>query len=288
MSKPFFKWVGGKTQLLPDLTRLIPVTPGTYYEPFIGGGSSFFYFHSLKRFKRAILNDVNPELINCYTMVRDRLPELIDGLTIVAANPEWNTLPYFLSMRGSAPSDQIGRAVRFLYLLKTCFNGLWRVNQAGKFNTPFGYYKNPTLCDPERLRACSEALQTAELRLGDFSSAIKDAEPGDLVYFDPPYVPVSKTSNFTAYAGGFGPEQQEALAKAFRDLVDRGVVCVESNSDAPTVRELYQGFQFNVVQARRNINSDGEKRGKINELVIVGAPTDMRLSEMSTVFDSLD
>lgn len=288
MARPFFKWVGGKTQLLGDLTRLVPPTIGTYYEPFIGGGAAFFHFQSLKRFQRGVLNDVNPTLINCYTVVRDRLPDLIEGLEQVRANPQWNSPEYFYAKRAEEPTDSIERAVRFLYLLKTCFNGLYRVNRKGQFNTPFGKYANPKLYTESDLQACSEALQGVELRLGSYRDAVVDAQPGDVVYFDPPYVPVSATSNFTAYAGEFGPEQQRDLAQLFLELVERGVTCVESNSDAPLVRELYQAFQLNVVGARRNLNSDGAKRGQINELVVVGLPGSTELTEMLTVFDTLD
>jgi DNA adenine methylase len=284
MAKPFFKWVGGKTQLLGDLTQLIPATEGTYYEPFIGGAATFFHFQALKRFRRAVLNDVNPEIINCYTMVRDQLPWLIERLDLVQAQP-WNTSEYFYNMRASKPSQPIDRAVRFLYLLRTCFNGIYRVNRKGEFNTPFGKYANPRLYNAADLKAASEALQGVELRLGGFRAAVYDAQPGDVVYFDPPYVPVSKTANFTAYAGEFGPEQQQDLANLFQELVQRGVTCVESNSDAPLVRELYRNFPLTVVGARRNLNSDGAKRGPINEIVVVGSAFVSKPRDIPTVFD---
>ena len=284
MARPFFKWVGGKTQLLPELTRLVPATKGTYYEPFIGGAAAFFHFQELKRFERAVLNDVNPEVINCYTMVRDQLPWLIERLDLVLAQP-WNTSEYFYAMRASKPSQPIDRAVRFLYLLRTCFNGIYRVNRKGEFNTPFGKYANPKLYNAVDLQACSAALQGVELRVGNFRDAVSDAQPGDVAYFDPPYVPVSKTANFTAYAGEFGPEQQQDLANLFRELVEQGVTCVESNSDAPLVRQLYADFQLNVVGARRNVNSDATKRGPINEIVVVGQGFLPEAREIPTVFD---
>lgn len=285
MARPFFKWVGGKTQLLGDLIKLVPRTDGTYHEPFCGGGAAFFHFQALKRFKRGVINDINPTLVNCYTMVRDRLPDLIAGLEQVRADAAWNSAAYFYAMRATEPTDPIDRAVRFLYLLKTCFNGLYRVNRKGKFNTPFGKYENPKLFTESDLQACSNALQGIEIRLGNYRDAVADAKPGDVVYFDPPYVPVSATSNFTAYAGEFGPEQQRDLAQLFGELVERGVTCVESNSDAPLVRELYRDFQLTVVGARRNLNSDGAKRGQINELVVVGSKFAAKPLEIPSVFD---
>jgi DNA adenine methylase len=281
------KWVGGKTQLLPDLIRLIPATKGTYYEPFVGGGAVFWRLQELGRFGRAVLNDVNPEVINTYMMVRDQLPGLIERLDLVLGLP-WNTSEYFYEVRASKPSQPIDRAVRFLYLLKTCFNGLYRINRKGEFNTPFGKYTNPKLYSATELQACSVALQGVELRVGNFRDAVSDVQAGDVVYFDPPYVPLSSTANFTAYAGQFGPQEQQELADTFRALVARGVVCVQSNSDAPLVRELYSDFQLNVVGARRSVNANGDKRGKINELVVVGLPVGFQPPDITTVFDLFD
>jgi DNA adenine methylase len=273
VTSPFLKWVGGKTQLLRVLSRLITQKSLTYYEPFLGGGATFFHFADRRRFQRAILNDFNPELINCYTVVRDDLGALLKRLDAYKTDPLWNTQPYFEVVRATEQQDPVERAARTIYLNRTCFNGLYRVNRAGKFNAPFGKYDNPSLYDSGKIRDCSEALQRfASLRVGDYAEAVKDAGAGDIVYFDPPYVPVSETASFTAYAGKFGPAEQRALAELFRDLVKRGALCIPSNSDAPLVRELYEGFDFHIVGAKRSINSKGDKRGEVNELVVIGQP----------------
>jgi len=272
MARPILKWAGGKTQLLPRLTQLIPCTNGTYHEPFIGGGAAFFAFADKERFQRAVINDSNPELTNLYLVLRDRLDELIRGLDAVLHIPEWNTLEYFQQVRASEPLDPIAKAVRMLYLNKTAFNGLHRVNKAGKFNVPFGRYDNPRLYDLVNLHDCRQVLRTVEIRTGDFEAALRDASAGDVVYLDPPYVPLSATSCFTAYAGKFGPDEQRRLADLVRRLVERGVYCVQSNSDCPMTRGLYEGFEIHTVQARRSVNSDATKRGKISELIIVGEP----------------
>jgi DNA adenine methylase len=275
---PFLKWVGGKRQLLAVLSKLITHKSKTYYEPFLGGGAVFFHFADRRRFQRAILNDANPELINCYTVVRDQLGVLLKRLDAYKADPEWNTETYFKEVRSLEPTDPIEMAARTIYLNRTCFNGLYRVNKAGKFNTPFGKYDNPNLYDNTNIRACSEVLQRfSTLRAGDYTTATQDAQAGDIVYFDPPYVPVSETANFTAYTGQFGPKEQWHLAVLFRSLVDRGVLTIQSNSDSPLVRELYEAFDIHVVGAKRSINSKGDKRGEINELVVVGRPAKMEI-----------
>jgi len=275
---PFLKWVGGKSQLLRVLSRLITHKSLTYYEPFIGGGATFFYFADRRRFRQAVLNDFNPELINCYQVVRDQLPELLRRLDQYKLDEDWNTEAQFKRVRAAEHEGPVEKAARTLYLNRTCFNGLYRVNRSGKFNAPYGKYDNPSLYDRHNIEACQETLQRfATLRVGGFAEAVHDAQAGDLVYFDPPYVPVSETASFTAYAGQFGPEEQRELAELFRKLVDRGVMCVQSNSDAPLVHELYEGFDLHTVGAKRNVNSKGDKRGKVNELVIVGQPKHLKI-----------
>lgn len=270
---PFLKWVGGKRQLLPQLCRYVP-RGATYYEPFLGGGAAFFAFKELGRFDDAVLNDENAELMNSYRVVRDTPLELISRLDALRRSPTWNTNETYLEMRESVPSDEVSRAVRFIYLNRMGFNGLYRVNREGHFNVPKGSYPNPALYDRMTLLSCAEALssKTTKLREGDYAVAVQDAGPGDVVYFDPPYVPVSATSSFTSYIGEFGPEQQQALAQTFRELVDRGVFCVLSNSDVALVRELYQGFDVHVVPARRSVNSDPSGRGEVDEVIVVGRP----------------
>lgn len=282
---PFLKWVGGKGQLLKTLSRLIENKSLTYYEPFLGGGATFFHFASKHRFQRAVLNDFNPELVNCYTVVRDRLPELLKRLDEYKASTAWNTEDQFKEVRAAEHTDAIERAARMVYLNKTAFNGLYRVNRSGKFNAPFGKYDNPTLYDRTNIEQCSETLQRyATLRTGDYAEAVQDAVAGDLVYFDPPYVPVSETASFTSYAGQFGVEEQKQLAVLFRELFDRGVIVILSNSDAPLVRELYHGFDQHIVGARRSINSDGDKRGEVNELVVVGKPANLKIDVPSNTY----
>lgn len=275
--KPIIKWVGGKTQLLPELRKLIPTTQGCYFEPFIGGGAVFLDMASRRAFGSAVINDVNPELTNLYTVVRDVPNFLMGRLDCLRATPDWNTLDFFLDMRAKEPVklDPISRAVRFIYLNKTAFNGLYRENKSGQFNVPFGKYSNPTLYVLDNLLQCSEALQGVSIRTGSFRECVPDAQPGDVVYFDPPYVPVSKTANFTSYASIFREEKQRELADVFRSLVGRGVICVLSNSDTPLVHELYGDFTIHTVGARRSINRDGDKRGKINELVVCGVPVSL-------------
>lgn len=282
---PFIKWVGGKSQLLRVLSKLITHKSLTYYEPFVGGGATFFHFADRRRFRAAILNDFNPELINAYAVVRDRLPELLARLDGYREDDDWATEAQFKRVRAVEFDGQVApveMAARTIYLNKTAFNGLHRVNRQGKFNAPWGKYDTPSLYDRVNIEACSEVLQRfATLRVGDYAAAVHDAKAGDIVYFDPPYVPVSDTANFTSYSGQFGTDEQRALAALFRELVARGVMCIESNSDAPLVHELYDGFDLHTVGARRNVNSKGGKRGEVNELVVVGRPKDIKLDVLA-------
>lgn len=273
MSKIFLKWVGGKRQLLKLLAQLITRKSLTYYEPFLGGGAVFFHFADKRRFQKAVLGDINTDLINCYEVVRDQLQSLLQQLNKYQSDPNWNTQTYFKRIRAEKPLTPVERAARIIYLNHTCFNGLYRVNRAGEFNAPFGKYDNPHLYNHANITACSEILQRfATLRRGDFSETVKDAQAGDLVYFDPPYVPVSDTSNFTAYATEFGVEKQQALSKLFHELFDRGVIVIQSNSDTSFIRDLYKDFDLYTVKAKRSVNSKGDKRGEVNEVVIVGQP----------------
>ena len=272
MVKPFLKWAGGKTQLIGELLRYLPPTQGTYFEPFVGGGSLFWKVSECGRCRRAVINDVNPELTNLYQVVRDRTGELIDALTAYQLEPDWNTEAFYKAVRSTEPEGCVERAARMVYLNRTGFNGLHRVNKAGKFNVPFGRYNNPQLYNADNLWACRRALADVEIRTGDFNAALSDAIMGDVVYIDPPYVPLSKTSNFTAYAGTFGTDQQQRLAQLAARLVRRGVFVVASNSDTPAVHDLYRDFQIVPVEARRTINSDPTKRGKVRELLLIGRP----------------
>jgi DNA adenine methylase len=276
VARPFIKWAGGKGQLLPELTRRLPRRFRRYHEPFTGGAALFFNLASAGRLADgALLSDYNGELILCYQIIRDDVATLIDALW---EHHRHRLDPhYFLEVRswdrqpGFAERPAVERAARMIFLNRTCYNGLYRMNRKGQFNAPFGYYKNPLICDPENLWAVSRALEDVELAVGDFGDVLGRAEPGDLVYFDPPYVPVSATASFTHYTGQtFGPEQQRRLAETFFALAERGVHVMLSNSATPLARELYVGraAAHDVVLASRKINCDGLKRGHVEELIV--------------------
>ncbi len=266
--RPFLKWVGGKSQLMSELLRRIPDDIGTYYEPFIGGGALFF---ALKP-EDAVLGDFNGELIEAYTVVRDELPELISLL-----EGHYYEKNYFYSVRAldTETLSSAEGAARTIYLNRTGFNGLYRVNLKGQFNVPFGRYSNPLICDHENLQACSALLQGIQLRQGSFEEVLSSAKSGDFVYLDPPYVPVSKTSNFTSYvAGGFGPQHQLRLAELLVDLDRRGVRFMLSNAGCETSRALYRDLpiptlRIETVQARRSVNSRSSGRGKVDEILVL-------------------
>lgn len=275
--RPFIKWAGGKGQLLPELNRLLPGTFRRYYEPFVGGAALFFHLYNTRRLHSgATLSDANPDLVECYEVVRDDVKTLI-GLLLEHQQHRLSS-EYFLQIRSwdrdqgwKTKRSKAERAARTIYLNRTCYNGLYRQNQKGQFNAPFGYYKNPLICDPDNLRAVSAALRDVELRVADFAAVLLHAEAGDLVYFDPPYVPVSATAAFTHYTGQtFGPEDQRRLASVFRQLAERGVYVMLSNSDTPLSREIYlsPSFRHDVVLASRKINCDGRKRGNVEELIV--------------------
>lgn len=261
--KPPVKWAGGKSQLLWAFQPLFPRRGfDLYIEPFVGGGAVFF--HLLP--PRSVLIDNNPELINFYQVVRDDLELLLADL-----GKHENTAGYYYHMRGLDPAemDRISRASRFLYLNKTAYNGLWRVNSRGQHNVPFGRYKNPRIVDEENLRLVSRALRQAEIVAGDFSRALEFARPRSFVYLDPPYQPLSSTARFTSYtAGAFHEEDQRRLAGVFRWLDALGCLVMLSNSDTPFIRDLYAGYDIQVVHARRNINCRAQGRGPVAELVI--------------------
>jgi DNA adenine methylase len=269
-ARPFLKAVGGKTALLPEILPRLPAKIGTYFEPFLGGGAVFFALAAEKRFERAVLGDLNRERMETYSaiwldvdaVIRELKKHVYDEKRYYAVRAQ---SPVSLSVEGAA--------ARHIYLNRTCFNGLFRVNKKGVFNVPFGKYTNPTICDEENLRAVSAVLRktSATITALDFEKTVFAAKRGDAVYFDPPYAPASETANFTSYtAGGFGPADQERLRDVARKLIDRGVHVLLSNSDTPFVRELYKGFKLEEVQAPRRVNSKGSKRGNVGELLISG------------------
>jgi len=264
--RPFLKWAGGKTQLLSALMKRMPASYNRYLEPFLGGGALFFALQP----KASYLADYNGDLINCFEVVRSDVDELIEELKRYKYEREMYYAVRDLDRTAEfAKLSAVKRAARFIYLNKTCFNGLYRVNSKGHFNVPFGAYKDPRILDAENLRACREALSSAVLKQGSFEEIAEVADKGDFVYFDPPYAPVSDTADFTQYVtGGFDASSQELLLLTCLKLHQKGVQWMLSNSNAPLIQELYRGFKVETVEAGRSINSKAEKRGPVLELII--------------------
>ena len=283
MARPFLKWAGGKAKLAPAVVAAAPPSFSRYIEPFVGAGAVFFAFSEVRP-TRAILNDANQELIESFVVLRDSRAELVSALgrlstRYLAADQESRRAMYY-ELRATEPASQVHRAARFLFLNKTCYNGLFRVNMRGGFNVPHGRYKQPRILDEALLESVSAALQRAELRSEDFANTCSTAAPGDFVYLDPPYHPLSATANFTGYTrADFGRADQLRLRDAFEDLTRRGVAAMLSNSDHEFVRGLYSGlgYRINTVSMSRAINSKAAARQPIPELLIdnferVGAP----------------
>jgi len=270
IAKPLLKWVGGKRQLMPELLKYVPDKINTYFEPFIGGGALFWELANQRRFKQAVISDMNLRLVRTYTAIRDHVENVIGLLKEYPYDKD-----FFYETREKDPDHlgDVGCAAWFIYLNKAGFNGLWRVNKAGKFNVPFGKYTNPTICDADNLRACSAALQGVEIIHGDFEAVVGTRWPAGghaFVYFDSPYIPLNATSNFASYtADGFGDKDQERLMLTAKWL-KRSKSCsvLLSNSSAPRVYEIYKDFEIIEVDARRNVNSKASKRGAVKELLI--------------------
>lgn len=271
---PILKWLGGKRQLRDEITPLINKNYSTYVEPFIGGGAIFFELQP----KKAIINDYNEELINVYSIVRDSCEELIAELKIHEENNNEN---YFYHVRSLDRDTEytkmtsIQKAARVIYLNKTCYNGLYRVNSAGQFNSPYGRYKNPNIVNATTIRAMSKYLSNNNITIkqGDYKDVLKGLRRGSFVYLDPPYMPISSSSYFTGYTeNGFSFEQQIELKEECDKLRDKGISFLQSNSDCEEIRELYKEYDIYTVQAKRAINSNALKRGEINEVLIHYAP----------------
>lgn len=266
---PVVKWVGGKRQLLSDLIPLLPQQFDLYCEPFLGGGALLFQLQP----RRAVVNDINSELINLYEVIRDD----VDGL-IASLEGHQNQADYFYQIRDwdrdpekYSALSRVQRASRLIYLNKTCYNGLFRVNLSGQFNTPFGNYKKPNIVNEAGLRAVSSYFQEAEITFSsmDYARLLEDLPQGAFVYLDPPYDPVSDTSNFTGYArGGFGREEQIRLRECCDELTRRGIRFMLSNSATPFIQEQYAAYQITLVRAKRAINSKSDKRGEVDEVVV--------------------
>ena len=267
--QPFLKWAGGKRQLLPELLCRVPKRMQTYYEPFVGGGALFFALQP----KKAVINDFNRDLIQTYEVIRDDVDSLLQLLSSYK-----NDVNFYYKIRELDRNPRlfkklsaVEKGARIIYLNKTCYNGLFRVNSAGEFNSPFGYYKNPNIINEAVLKAVSTYLNTADINLmcGDFSSAVKSAKKGDFVYFDPPYDPVSQSSNFTGYTSiGFDKEEQIRLKKLCDELNKRGVKFLLSNSATPFILDLYKDYHIDIIPAKRIINSNASLRGVVDEVLI--------------------
>ena len=273
-ARPFLKWAGGKQQLLPQYEEFFPDSFSRYCEPFLGGGAVFFHLRSTGRITGAedvYLIDNNRDLINTYRVVRDQLEDLIE---LLAVHQREHNKKYYYRVRAldrkPIQMTDLERAARTIYLNKTCFNGLYRVNKKGQFNVPIGSYTDPAILQEDLLRSASAALQGVSIEAADFETIESLAQAGDFVYFDPPYDLVSKTSSFTSYtAGDFGDEDQRRLAQLFAKLSDEGCLCMLSNSSTPFVLDLYEDFRIEVVQANRVINSNANSRGSVDEVVVL-------------------
>lgn len=267
---PFLKWVGGKRQLMPTILEHLPnnIKKYNYIEPFIGGGAVFFNLQP----KNAIINDSNEELINVYNTIKNNLEDLITDL-----KKHHNKAEYFYELRSLDRNDNfenlsnVQRASRIIYLNKTCFNGLYRVNNAGEFNAPFGRYKNPNIVNEPTLKAVNKYLNSNDIiiKSGDYSEALKDANEKSFIYLDPPYHPISETSNFTGYVqGGWNMYDQVELRKACDELNEKGIKFLLSNSSADFIIEQYRDYNISFVKAKRSINSNGANRGEVDEVLI--------------------
>jgi DNA adenine methylase len=267
--QPFLKWAGGKSQLLKEISNFMPGEFNNYFEPFVGGGAVLFELHPYQ----AVINDTNPDLYNCYIVVRDYIEELIADL-----GRHQNDESYYYKLRDIDLSEEYGllspvqRASRTIFLNKTCYNGLYRVNKKGHFNVPFGKYKKPNIVNEHVLRLVSSYLSENKIKIldTDFAEAVEEAASGDFIYFDPPYDPLSDTSSFTAYSSsGFGKDEQKRLRDVFVDLDKKGCKVMLSNSATDFILDLYKNYRVLFVSANRSINSVGTGRGKINEVLVM-------------------
>lgn len=269
--KPVLKWVGGKRQLLADISPLIPSSPSLYVEPFVGGAAVLLS----KQPAKARINDANKELINVYRVIKRNPDKLLEQLAIHA---ELNSSDYYYEIRALDRSQQYNeltdfqKAARIIYLNKTCYNGMFRVNSQGQINVPYGKYKHPNIVNEPGIRALSAYLANdIEILCGDYADALIDLPKNSFVYLDPPYMPISSTSAFTGYTeSGFDFDEQVRLRDECAKLREQGISFLQSNSDCEAVRDLYRGFKITTVQAKRSINSKGSGRGAINEVLISG------------------
>ena len=274
LAKPFVKWVGGKRQLIPELLKYIPRNFNNYFEPFVGGGALFFELYNLGilKNKKVFLFDINEELINAYKIIRDYPNELIEKLKEFKSK---HNKEFYYQIRELDRTDNykklsnIIKAARFIYLNKTCFNGLYRVNKKGYFNVPMGKYKTPKILDENNILLVSKALQNTIIKHCDYKKVLEYAQKEDFIYFDPPYYPLTETSNFTSYTQEkFLKKEQIELFETFDILSQKGCFVLESNSDTKFINNLYNKFKIKKVFANRSINSKVNNRGKITEVLI--------------------
>lgn len=278
--RPFLKWAGGKSQLTEELVNHRPPTFTTYHEPFVGGGALFFHLFRAGKIQRAVLSDINAELVDTYLAIRDHAGEVIRYLAEFPHSKE-----FYYQLRSKDPQELSlpERAARMIYLNKTGYNGLYRVNRQGQFNVPYGRYKSPRYLDRENLLAVSWSLQNVDILCASFETVLERACAGDWVYFDPPYVPLSQTAHFTSYhSSGFDVNDQAHLRDVCLALTEAGVYVTVSNSDTPTVHALYGSppFSFHRVWASRSINCNGKKRGKVSEGIITNYPVKSRVRQL--------
>jgi len=268
VAHPFVKWAGGKRQLIPQIKEYLPQDYNKYLEPFVGGGALFFHLKP----GNAVLIDINEDLINCYNVIKNHVSELIQSL-----KKHKNDKDYYYKVRSADREIEsfkkwtdVEKASRTIFMNRCCYNGLYRVNSKGFFNVPFGRYKNPNFCNEKNLNAVHKALISARLIQGSFETCLNYAEKDDLVYFDPPYHPLSETANFTSYTKyNFGRESQIKLRDVFKQLDDRGCKLMLSNSYNDFVLDLYERFNIITLNAKRAINSDASKRGEIKEILVL-------------------
>lgn len=271
--KPFVKWAGGKRQLIPILSQNLPESFGTYYEPFLGGGALLFHILTDKNGQKCSISDLNSDLVLAYTTIRDRIDALITSLKNHEKNYQKDSESYYYSIRESNPRSEIEKTSRLIFLNRTCFNGLYRVNSKGKFNVPLGKYSNPNIVNEENIRAVSHILQSSRtaIKCRDFEAVLRDAKKGDLIYFDPPYQPVSATSNFTSYTTkDFTYDDLTRLAELCLKLDSRGCNVLLSNSDSQEVADIFAKNPWKItrIAANRSINSNSKKRTGHFELLI--------------------
>lgn len=269
--KPVVKWVGGKRQLLEDIAPLVPSSPTIYVEPFVGGGAVLLYMQP----KHAIINDLNEELVNVYRVVRHDADALLE---LLLAHEKRNSSEYFYEVRGLDRTSSfekltdVQRAARIIYLNKTCYNGMFRVNSAGQLNVPYGKYKHPNIVNRSGIKALETYLQNdIDICCGDYANCLRDLPKGSFVYLDPPYMPITATSAFTGYTEeGFGYSEQVRLRNECAKLREQGIAFLQSNSHCEQIIDLYKDFKIKKVRAKRAINSRGDRRGEVDEVLISG------------------